>query len=115
MIEKAGWRANEPNKKVIVFEAEWDCKGDIPVAARLLKNNASECPEQVERAVVKYYTKLRAFLENGEGWKRFSDFENFADVWSRLKSLPEGVTFPEKIGGSLCLRDDLKAKLKARK
>ena len=103
MIEKAGWKANEPLRKVVVFEAEWDGQGEIPSAAKLLKNNVSECPVQVERAIVKYYGKLKGFLETGRDWKFFGDLAKFADVWQRLKVLPPGVVFPKECG-SLDLR-----------
>ena len=132
MIDAAKWRVNEPNKRAVVFEAEWDCQGEIPAVAKLLKHNASECPPQVERAVVKYYKALQECILNGDHWKDFSEFGKFSDVWARMRvlpqgvvfpkecgyldlggltSLPQGVVFPEKISGYLDLRGDLKAKL----
>jgi hypothetical protein len=85
MVAAAGWRENEPNRKTLVFEGEWHGVGEIPPVAKLLKNNASECPVQVERAVVKYYTNLKEalggemkhFLKGGA----FADVEKFCDVW----------------------------------
>ena len=123
MIEKAGWKVNQPNAAIVVFEAEWNGIGEVPPITKLIRNSG-ECPTQVERAVIEHYTKLRDFLASGKDWKYFSVFEKYADVWARLKvlpqgvvfpkdcgylnlsgltSLPQGVVFPEKIGGSLYL------------
>ena len=103
MIEAAGWRVNEPNRKTVVFEAEWDGVGDVPPAEKLIKNNREECPELVKKAVLKHYTALRDVLVGKGDWRRFADFEKDSDVWARLTSLPAGVVFPEKISGSLYL------------
>ena len=98
MIDAAKWRVNEPNKRAVVFEAEWDCQGEIPAVAKLLKHNASECPPQVERAVVKYYKALQECILNGDHWKDFSEFVKFSDVWARMRVLPQGVVFPKECG-----------------
>ena len=115
-----------------VFEAEWDCQGDIPAVSKLLTNNASECPPQVERAVVKYYKRLQEFILTGDHWEDWGEFEKFSDVWAKIKVLPQGVVFPKDCGsldlsgltslpqgvvfpkdcGYLYLRGDLKAQLK---
>ena len=82
MVNAAGWRENEPNRKTVVFESEWNGDGEVPDINKLLKNNASECPAQVERAVIKYYRTLKAAITPGGKFdKIFSDPQKFQDVW----------------------------------
>jgi hypothetical protein len=103
MIQVAKWRTNEPNRKVTVFEAEWDGQGDIPSDSRLIRNNG-ECPERLVSRIRSHYVKLKEAIETGkhlDGY--FSDLAKYGDVWAHVKKLPDNVTFPEKMSGSLDL------------
>ena len=59
MIEAAGWRANQPNETVRVFEAEWDGIGKFPMDSTLIRN-VSECPERLKDKIRNHYKKLQA-------------------------------------------------------
>ena len=112
-ITAAGWRENQPNRKTIVFEVEWDLRGDMPADSKLIRNHG-DCPEQLVTAIKRHYLAAKKFIETGEGWKKFGDLEKWGDLWSKVRVLPEGVTFPKECG-SLYLRSDLKAQLEKRK
>ena len=131
MIEKCGWRVNQPNAKTLIFEFE--CKEEILLSdcdlfekASSLIRNFGECPESLVKKFVAQAVKIRAFLKEEKGGEFFTDWEKWGDVLAKcsklpenvtfpkecgyldlngLKELPENVTFPEKIGGYLDLND----------
>ena len=110
MIEAAGWRVNEPNRQAVVFEAEGTCEADVKI------RQMEECPEKLVAAIKRHYRKLEKCQENGEGLRDgeyFSDSQKFSDVWSRVKRLPENMTWPQTVT-YLYLSSDLKAELKKR-
>ncbi len=117
---------NKPNQKTILFECEWDGKGRVPADDKLIRY-LGECPEPLVKKIKAHYAKLAECLATGkhlDGY--FKNFEKYSDVWiqavvhgrgvtfpekmsgslylSALTTLPEGVTFPEKMSGSLDLR-----------
>lgn len=82
MVEQSGWRDNEPNRKTLVFEAEWSGNGEMPDAARLVRNH-SECPSLVQAAILRHYSRLAGALKDaGELMAHFEDVKKFHDVWS---------------------------------
>ena len=83
MIEKAKWRDNEPNRKIIVFEAEWDGTGEVPSDGKLVRNSG-ECPEKLMTAIRQHYLRLRKCLISGKHLDgHFKDHTKWADVWSK--------------------------------
>lgn len=50
MIDKAGWRVNQPNRAPINFEAEWNCEGDMPKEGEFIRN-FGECPELLVKKI----------------------------------------------------------------
>ena len=83
MIEKSGWRENEPNRKTIIFEAEWNGEGDIPADSLLIRNNG-ECPENVVKRIRAHYQKLKEAIAEGKHLNtHFADHKKWADVWQK--------------------------------
>ena len=92
-------------RKATDFEAEWGGCGDLPSDAKLIRN-FGECPDRLVKKIRDHFIKLKEALTLSKHIGKsgyFSDFSKYSDVWSRLTSLPEGVTFPEKITGYLDL------------
>ncbi len=101
MIEKAGWRVNEPNKKTVVFESEWDGEGDLPSATKLIRNHG-DCPEQLEKRIVSHYRKLQEAIKDGKHLDSyFADTKKWADVWNKAIASGAPVTLPEVFEGDL--------------
>ena len=101
MIEAAGWRENEPNRVTLVFEAEGTSENNVKI------RQSNECPEKVMVAIRKHYRRLADCVSTGVGVRvgeYFADIEKWSDVWSSLTSLPEKMTWPQTISGSLDLR-----------
>jgi hypothetical protein len=101
MIDASGWRVNQPNRTPIVFEAEGTDESDVRI------RQCGECHEDVIVAIKRHYRKLAKCIETGDGLRvgeYFADYARWSDVWSRVKSLPENMTWPQTIGGSLDLR-----------
>ncbi|MDB6027545.1 MAG: hypothetical protein JWM68_3768 [Verrucomicrobiales bacterium] len=96
MIDKAGWRVNQPHRPIVIFEAEWSGDGDVPSNGSLIRNSG-ECPEKLVAAIRRHYEKLKEAISEGKHLGTyFQEFEKYSDVWARVKALPEGVTFPAK-------------------
>ena len=96
-VQKAGWRDNEPNRKINLFEAEWNGEGDLPSDEKLVRNSG-ECPEKLMIAIRRHYLRLQKFIQSGKEWKHFADIEKWADVWGKIKVLPADVKFPAQFG-----------------
>lgn len=109
MISEAGWRGNEPNRRTIVFEAEWDGVGQFPTDEKLVRN-AAECPKQLLAAIRRYYHMVSESIREGKHLDFFGDMTKYKDIWERITTLPDGVTFPATCQ-YLYLRSDLRAKL----
>ena len=89
--EMAGDLENKPNRKPIIFEAEWSGNGDVPAPERLIRNHA-ECPPKLVETIVSHYQKLKEALADGKhlvvgGY--FGDISKWSDVWS--EALKRGV------------------------
>lgn len=85
MIENAGWRHNEPNKTVRVFEAEWNGDGEVPSCGSFVCNSG-ECPERLMTAIRQHYLRLKECLATGkhiQPGEYFADHKKWADVWSK--------------------------------
>ena len=114
MINKVGWRVNEPNRKAIVFEVEWNGRGAMPSDTKLIRQ-CGECPEPLVKRIREHYRKLAETLKTGKHLLTyFADIEKWSDVWSKVTSLPENVKFPETVSGGLYLRENLQRELAAR-
>jgi hypothetical protein len=101
MIEEAGWRDNEPNRAINIFEAEWNGEGELPGNAKLIRN-IGECPEQLVRRIRSHYTKLKEAITDGKHFDfYFSDTEKWADVWNRAIANGVAVVMPKVFGGNL--------------
>ena len=103
MIEKCGWRVNQPNAKTLIFEFE--CKEEILLSdcdlfekASSLIRNFGECPESLVKKFVAQAVKIRAFLKEEKGGEFFTDWEKWGDVLAKCSKLPENVTFPKECG-----------------
>lgn len=61
----AGDIRNEPNRKTVIFEAEWNGQGDLPPDTKLIRN-IGECPERLVKKIRDHYIKLKEALVNGK-------------------------------------------------
>ena len=98
------------------FEAEWDGCGDLPSDTKLIRN-FRECPERLVKKIRDHFIKLKEALRSSKHLSKggyFSDYEKYSDVFAKLTSLPENVTFPKECG-YLDLRAKLKTELESRK
>jgi hypothetical protein len=101
MIKAAGWKENQPNRKIQIFEAEWDGVGDLPSDTRLIRN-FGECPEKVRNQIRKHYQKLKEAITEGKHFDLyFADTEKWADVWNRAIANGVAVTLPKVFKGHL--------------
>ena len=88
MIEEAGWRANQPFRDPVVFEAEGTSVADLKI------RSVDSCPERLVDAIKAHYRKLEEALSATSGLDGyFSDYKKYSDVFSRLKTLPDGFKF----------------------
>ena len=103
-IKEAGWRDNEPNRKINVFEAEWNGEGEMPPDSKLIRN-IGECPEKLVKAIRKHYTKLAEALSSGKHVLAGGYFvsEKWVDVLLAVAAKKMPVAFPENVGGHLDL------------
>jgi RNase P/RNase MRP subunit p29 len=53
----AGNLVNKPNRKPVIFEAEWNGEGEIPADGSLIRNSG-ECPERLTKRIRAHYLKL---------------------------------------------------------
>ena len=102
-IEAAGWRVNEPNRTIIVFEAEWDGEGEFPADGKLIRN-LRDCPDMLVEAIRRHYAKLREALDAGKHVTGAGYFcaEKWLDVLEKAATR-FSVAFPQSIGDSLYL------------
>ena len=109
--EAAGWRDNEPNRKIVVFEAEWDGEGEMPSDSKLIRN-IGECPPQLVKAIRRHYTRLHEAMESGKhcGHGEYFSEEKWLDVLMAVINGGFAVAFPQSIGGYLYLRGLTSAK-----
>ena len=101
MIDTAKWRVNEPNRSVIIFEAEWDCEGEMPKDDKLIRNS-DECPNTLLVAIRRHYQRVREAITTGRHLDTcFADTKKWDDVW--CKAIAEGVavTLPAVFEGNL--------------
>ena len=93
-----GWRENEPNKRPVFVEAEWDGEGEYPGADKITRVPAGEELTAAQRKRIdSHYSALASILKN-----RRPTFEQllywnkpaFSDVLSRLwvETIPEEIT-----------------------
>ena len=103
-IQEAGWRENEPNRRINVFEAEWNGIGEMPPDSKLIRNS-DECPEKLVKAIRSHYIKLNEALTTGKHVLAGGYFssEKWVDVLSAVANRNMPVAFPEKVGGYLNL------------
>ena len=96
MVAASGWRENEPNRKVLVFEAEWNGAGEMPGDSRLVKSNFGECPDKVIKAIRKHCLKLKEALSEGKHFdKYFADAKVWGDVWTAAMRNGQNIDFSE--------------------
>jgi hypothetical protein len=84
MIKVAGWKANQPNRQTVIYEAEWSGEGDMPPVEKLIRNS-DECPEKVQESVKNHYGKLQEAIQAGKHLDAngyFKDASRWYDVWS---------------------------------
>ena len=101
MIDTAKWRVNEPNRSVIIFEAEWNCEGEMPKDDKLIRNS-DECPNTLLVAIRRHYQRVREAITTGRHLDTcFADTKKWDDVW--CKAIAEGVavTLPAVFEGNL--------------
>ena len=103
-IQEAGWRENEPNRRINVFEAEWNGIGEMPPDSKLIRNS-DECPEKLVKAIRSHYIKLNEALTTGKHVLAGGYFssEKWLDVLVAAVANGMSVAFPERVGGSLYL------------
>ena len=100
-IAAAGWRVNEPNRKTVVFEAEWDGVGDLPTDEALIRNSG-ECPHNLITAIRRHYTKLAEAIKTGkhlDGY--FADTKKWCDVWNAAIANDVPINLPSVFAGDL--------------
>ena len=103
MIDQAGWGNNKPNRKVVVFEAEWSGEGDLPSDGALIRNSG-ECPERLTNRIRSHYQKLKEALSEGKHLSTyFKDTKVFCDVWNMAIQRGAPVTLPRVFKGSLAV------------
>ena len=108
MIDTAKWRVNEPNRSVIIFEAEWDCEGEMPKDDKLIRNS-DECPNTLLVAIRRHYQRVREAITTGRHLDTcFADTKKWDDVW--CKAIAEGVavTLPAVFEGNLVVSGSAK-------
>ena len=84
--EMAGDLKNGPNRKPVIFEAEWNGLGEIPKPEKLIRNY-DECPPKLVEKIVQHYQALSGALKDGKGCEvggYFADIEKWYDVWSAI-------------------------------
>ena len=100
-ITEAGWRDNEPNRRTLIFEAEWDGIGEIPESSQLIRNNG-ECPERLEKAIREHYRRVKEAITTGKYLdSTFADTKKFADVWNKAIANGVSVEIPAVFHGDL--------------
>jgi hypothetical protein len=106
MIEECGWRPNQPNHKIVIFEAEWDGESDIPSISKLLRNS-EEALEKLTDAVLRHYTRLKDALETGN-LEHFQDTKKYWDVWNAVIAKGHAVALPAVFHGNLAVSGSAK-------
>ena len=94
---------NKPNRRPVIFEAEWDGKGPLPPDSVLIRQ-CDECPERLKNMIRSHYEKLKKALTGGkhltpDGY--FGDTLKYADVWSAAIEAGVPVTLPAVFRGDL--------------
>ena len=94
---------NKPNRRPVIFEAEWDGKGPLPPDSVLIRE-CDECPERLKNMIRSHYEKLKKALTGGkhltpDGY--FGDTLKYADVWSAAIAAGAPVTLPAVFLGGL--------------
>ena len=94
---------NKPNRRPVIFEAEWDGKGPLPPDSVLIRQ-CDECPERLKNMIRSHYEKLKEALTGGkhltpDGY--FGDTLKYADVWSAAIEAGVPVTLPAVFRGDL--------------
>ena len=107
MIKSAGWRDNEPNRKILVFEAEWNGEGELPPDTKLIRN-CGECPEKVKSRIKAHYQKLKEALETGrhlDGY--FADADKWGDILTEAMNRGHAFDFSKvvSLGGTVYVRE----------
>jgi hypothetical protein len=104
----AGTLVNKPNRKAIIFEAEWNGVGEVPPSAVLIRNNG-ECPERLEKMIRAHYVKVKEALATGAHLNTyFKDTKKWADVWNAAIKAGAPVVLPAVFSGDLWLYGDAK-------
>lgn len=107
-IIKAGWRDNEPNRKTVNFEAEWDGEGEMPENNNLIRN-FEECSEKLANRIREHYIKLSEAITTGK-WldSYFKDIDTWRDVWAKAIEKGVFVKLPEVWEGGLTITKNTK-------
>ena len=74
---------NEPNRKVVVFECEWNLEGEMPPPDKLIRN-IGECPERLVKMITRHYAAAQKAVTTGEGLNQngiFSDQRKWTDLY----------------------------------
>ena len=101
MVERAKWPENKPNRRILVFEAEWDGMGDFPSDDKLIRN-CGECPKVLKKAIRRHYQILKEAITDGRHFDSyFADTDKWADVWNRAITLGVPVVLPAIFKGNL--------------
>jgi len=99
----AGSLVNQPNRKPIIFEAEWGGDGEQPADSLLIRNR-DECPEALVAKIRDHYSLVKKAITTGEHLHTyFRDTKKWSDVWS--KAIRDGVQviLPSVFDGDLYL------------
>ena len=74
---------NEPNRKVVVFECEWNLEGEMPPPATLIRN-IGECPDRLVTMIERHYRAAHTAVTTGKGLSQtgiFSDQTKWCDLY----------------------------------
>jgi len=111
--ETADKLRNLPNRKAVIFEAEWNGEGELPSDSKLIRN-IGECPDRLVKKIRDHYIKLKEALATGKHLSDyFSDTKKYSDVWNKAIAIANGVpvVLPKVFHGNLYV--DGSAKLDA--
>jgi hypothetical protein len=108
--EMAGDLKNQPNRKPILFEAEWDGEGELPPDNKLIRNHA-ECPPRLAKMILAHYVKVKEAMTTGKhlsGDGYFADTKKWCDVWNSAIAKGITVVLPRVFNGNLAVSGSAK-------
>lgn len=102
MIAKAGWRENEPNRKTLNFEADWDMMATAMLPPNRLIRGHHECPERLERRIVEHYNRVfEAVVEGRHLDGYFKNSKQWGDVWEAAANRGVSIAIPSTMENAL--------------